>query len=444
MALDQQRNWTVAMAENLHQVTGRGTPSKQPMKKKKDATNEARSPPSWSTLPVYLPDEIILEIVEYLSRFPDARHTLAACCLLSRQWHAAAVPSLYARPWLVGKNFDSFVRAICPSINLHVRKSPLSELVKTLDMSQLIHSSSKSTTARMLGRTKGNLEEFIAPQSGFTIHSFPPLGKCQHLQCLDLSLVSESPPLMELFKTLARLENLKNLRLPRSAGFSNSNNVAAMTWPPNLEYLCLSGGIDAHFLRGTVSFPESLRSLTIEHCPTAKTAAIMHLLATAVRPLPNLETLKLAHLPRLIFCSLDDILYYLPGLKKLSVSVDYITPAVFDLVAQKARADDFSISLPSSTRHDWGPGLPCHLRTLELTNSGNPGTEDKISPIDVLIAIDEGTLPSLRQVRVANTLFWHSQGNAADTEALADALLESAKQRGDEDPAGTGVWTFEG
>jgi len=40
-------------------------------------------------------------------------------------------------------------------------------LVRVLDMSMLVHNGSRSLTARILGRLKGSLEYFVAPQASF-------------------------------------------------------------------------------------------------------------------------------------------------------------------------------------------------------------------------------------------------------------------------------------
>jgi hypothetical protein len=246
------------------------------------------------------------------------------------------------------------------------------------------------------------------------------------LKVLDLTLVSESPPLLELLKTTAHLNELRTLRLPRSSGFGVNHKGTAfpsMPWPPNLQDLCLSGGIDAHFLHGVVSFPQTLRSLTIEHCPQAKGFAVTHLLKTAVRPLQHLEILKIAHMPRLSIHSLDDVLHILPQLHKFSVSADYITPALFD------EGRIFPTTLEIQPTEPETPLVHTNLRTLELTYSGAPsGVEDKVTPIDIMIAIDEGALPKLRQVRVDQALLWQSGGMREDVEALTDALQESAKK----------------
>lgn len=172
---------------------------------------------------------------------------------------------------------------------------------------------------------------------------------------------------------------------------------------------------------------------------------IMHFLNNAVRPLPNVETLRLASLPRLTESSLDCILSVLPGLIKLSVSVDYITPTFFEISGNLEYKEYYAgnvVPREGTSRHEWRDAKVSQLRTLELTASGNPGVEDKISPIDVIIAIDDGQLPNLRQVRVAKSLLWHATNTAADLEALADSLRDSAIEKGVVELGDVGVWTF--
>lgn len=127
-----------------------------------------------------LPIEVLQSIFSY-STVCD-QPTLYACTLVSRAWYSASASSLYKSPVIVGKNFDAFVRAICPSVNAHIRTNGLADLVRTLDMSALVHNGSKSLTARILGRVKEKLEEFVAPQASF---AFVPS---------DLPLIRGLPP----------------------------------------------------------------------------------------------------------------------------------------------------------------------------------------------------------------------------------------------------------
>lgn len=432
MALDVQRNWDVSMAENLQSIklqarerTQKSTLSAADDPKTHQIDHLRR--PSRPT--VYLPDEIILQILDHVQRNAKTQQTLYSCTLLSHQWFDAAVPLLYAHPILYGWNYDPFTRAICPSINLHVRKSPLSELVKVLDMSGLVHQGSKSITARLLGRTKDNLEVFVAPQASFAINCFPALAKCKRLRQLDLSLVTEIASLQILFKTVRGLHNLKELRLPRGSGFGAKPNADDIVWPPTLERLFLSGAIDAHFLYGVVKLPTTLRELAIEHCPLAKGHAVRQFLETISREGIHLKYLKLSHLPQLADTALDYVLTLLPSLQILSISVDYISPNLID-----------------QEWNDLAPGT-LRIRTLELTNSGNPGAEDKLSPLDIMIAMEEGSLSDLREVRVAKSLGWHHSSTAGELDALNDAL-ELAGSNDPPEVAGKvkprpGAWAFD-
>ena len=111
-----------------------------------------------------LPPEVLQSIFSHVK---DDQPALHASTLVIRTWYQSAIPFLYAKPIIDGSNFDPFVRAICPSVNAHIRTNGLAELVRRLDMSRLVHNGSRSLTARLLGRVKGNLEEFVAPQASF-------------------------------------------------------------------------------------------------------------------------------------------------------------------------------------------------------------------------------------------------------------------------------------
>lgn len=114
-----------------------------------------------------LPLEIIEIILSHIPRSYYSQPTLHACTLVSRAWYSASIARLYEKPIIIGKNYDLFVRSVCPSINATIRKNGLAELVRTLDLSRLVHHGSKSLTARLLGRVKIGIEVFIAPQASF-------------------------------------------------------------------------------------------------------------------------------------------------------------------------------------------------------------------------------------------------------------------------------------
>ena len=151
-----------------------------------------------------LPPEVLEQIFLYISSDQSA---LYGCTFISRSWYTASVPFLYHHPYLTGKNFDLFVRAVCPSINSHIRHNGLSVLVRKLDMCRLVHNGQKSLTARLLGRVKENLEEFTAPQASFAcviahrlrssclVESSTDLAASQHqLPCCSFQMQAPSIP----------------------------------------------------------------------------------------------------------------------------------------------------------------------------------------------------------------------------------------------------------
>lgn len=112
-----------------------------------------------------LPPEILELILSQIAE--PSQRVFHAAALVSRAWYPTAIKYLYGSPILTGKHFDYFIRSVCPSINAHVRYNGLADLIKKLDLSLLVHNGSRSLTARLLGRVKQNLEEFIAPQASF-------------------------------------------------------------------------------------------------------------------------------------------------------------------------------------------------------------------------------------------------------------------------------------
>ncbi|KAK0112445.1 hypothetical protein ONS96_001684 [Cadophora gregata f. sp. sojae] len=191
------------------------------------------TPPSESQQtrsPLHLPSEIISLILAHIPRTQTSQPTLWAFTLVSRSFYACTIATLYHRPYITPNNFSLFVRTICPSKNAHIIPTPLSPLVQRLDMGALVHNSSKSLTARLLGRLKGNIQQFVAPQASFAINSFAALGKCREMRLLDLSLISASISNKLLFQTLSHLPNLHTLFFPRS---SASDALETITKPYN-------------------------------------------------------------------------------------------------------------------------------------------------------------------------------------------------------------------
>jgi hypothetical protein len=118
---------------------------------------------------IFLPTEIIIRIVTFVDAADGSQQCLHACCLVSRQWYSASVALLYAEPDFQHA-FEKFTATVCPPIATSKSKTDpgLGSLVRVLDMSPLVHHSTNSVTARLLGRVKKNLEVFIAPMISFS------------------------------------------------------------------------------------------------------------------------------------------------------------------------------------------------------------------------------------------------------------------------------------
>lgn len=113
----------------------------------------------------FLPAELLLHVFSYLGpSLLERQSALHACCLVCRRWYVTAVPMLYEHPLNLERCFDRFAAAILSPRSPHAPKSELlGRYLRFLDMSQLVHHSSNSVTAKLLARTKDGLEVFIAP-----------------------------------------------------------------------------------------------------------------------------------------------------------------------------------------------------------------------------------------------------------------------------------------
>ncbi|EKD11972.1 F-box domain protein [Drepanopeziza brunnea f. sp. 'multigermtubi' MB_m1] len=360
---------------------------------------------------ILLPTEIITQILTYIPRRPASQSTFHALCLVSRAWYTAAIGPLYIRPYITPNNFSQFVSTVCPSKNAHILPSPLSVLVRSLDMGELVHNSSKSLTARLLGRLKGNLEQFVAPQASFAINSFAALSKCTSLTHLDLSLLSASISNKMLFQSLAHLTHLETLLFPRSSALDQNIDTLPYTWPPKLRALHLAGGISDDFLLTHMStLPLTLQKISIQHCSSVHPHAITHVLETLG---PQLTHLTIRHPMRHLFpSSLDTLLTFCPSLLALRISADFISPALFTPAA-----------IP-----------PNHsLRILDLECSTDPTADVDIQADSVYEAAESGLLPDLRRVCVSARLAW---GASEKTRRDAADLLEVMEEGESERPLG--------
>ncbi|KAK1147439.1 hypothetical protein N8T08_001521 [Aspergillus melleus] len=286
---------------------------------------------------IYLPTEIVLHIVGIIAADESRRQeTLHACCLISRQWYSAAIAPLYEKPHVgTGVAFGKFTDTISPPIGARKSKLNLGSLVHRLDLSGLVHHSSNSLTARLLGRVKENLEVFIAPRVSFSTNSLPALSKCTNLRSLDLSLVGDPIPFTNLKQALSRLRKLNTLRLPQSTSLtsaeSTSLSTTAVEWPPQITRLQLSGRFNPLTIP-TFAWPASLTSLSLKNCADLSVSNLGSLLSS---PYLNhsLRRLSISGANRgLQPESINAILAFLPGLTTLSVPGDMVDDTFFDIL----------------------------------------------------------------------------------------------------------------
>ncbi|KAF8859928.1 hypothetical protein BDZ45DRAFT_339289 [Acephala macrosclerotiorum] len=411
-ALDAQSNWNVEMSK----------PFRIPIHLKDRLSLRGGTPipvilPSKAGREVLLPSEVISHILSYIPHRSSTQGTFWACALVSRAWYSASITTLYGQPFLTGSNFNEFVTTVCPSKNAHIRQSALSVFVKRLDMGDLVHNSSRSLTARLLGRLKGNIEEFVAPQASFAINSFAALSKCTKLRHLDLSLISASISNKLLFSTLKSLTELETLFFPRSSSYDQQAEAEPYSWPPRLKALHLAGGISDNFLCTHLSnVSPTLARLSIQSCPQVHVSSLLAMLEKIGSQLRHL-TIR-APMPHLFQGSLDSLFLDLPSLTALRISADYISDALFS-----------AESIPQD--HP--------LRILDLECSPTAGADVEISATAIYDAVERGQLSNLRSVRVSMRLAWAAtEGTRLDASDLLEIIEENEMER----PLGvlTGVW----
>jgi hypothetical protein len=279
--------------------------------------------------PVHLPSETIDNIVDLVAGQQDEKARQArlwSLCLVSRDWYSVAVKHLYRSPVLGTRNFDLFIRTLCPPLNSKVRYVGLEDLVEDLRMGDLAYVTSSSMTARLLRRTKKSLVTFEAPSHSMSTSSLAPISKLATLQRLDLSRDKYDFDIYALLRAVHPLQKLHHLCLPRGAlsSYPESSPPSQLTWPPNLDYL-EANNTAPYYPRQWQSFinhlPPSLRTLSFQHLRSdTALAGITNLDAEA----PQVTSL-IVEADEGVDCiqdndvSLYNLLRVFPGLIKLSL-----------------------------------------------------------------------------------------------------------------------------
>jgi hypothetical protein len=295
--------------------------------------------------------------------------------------------------------------------------------VKILDLSHIVHQSTKATTARLLNRTKPSLETFIAPQASFAINCWASLSKCKKLRILNLSLISESISYQSLNQTIRQLPQLAELHLPRcgrrleDTKDTGEGHGMQVQWPPRLEHLSLSGSVHGKFMWDMLNtphhFPSTLYSLNICHTPSTDHALIKTLLETVAGQLTHVT---LRDLPAVKQGRLNGVLEWLPNLTDLTIATDYI--------------DEHFGYMPAGFNPTMWP-LSKPLTSFTLLTSGAHSTDPSraFTPVDLFTLIDERFLGRLRYLNIAQSTGWATKDEGScEVEALESALCELDKE----------------
>ncbi|RMZ72915.1 f-box domain [Pyrenophora seminiperda CCB06] len=385
----------------------------------------------------YLPDELLLEIVAHIRSWErQERQTVLARFAAVNRW--VTIRQLYESPYLSGGAYDLFIRTICPSVIERIKPTALASLVKELDLSHIVHQGNKSTTARLLGRTKASLEVFVAPQASFAINCWASLSKCSRLRVLDLSFTDMSGPSrvsecinhQSLNQTIRQLVDLRELCLPRcSSRYEQSGLSTNVRWPPRLQHLSLSGSVSGMFLwdmlRQPDNFPPTFSSLSIHHSPGLDQQSIkplLHSLSSA------LTTLSLRDLPAVKQGRFNSLLAWLPHLTSLTIALDYIDSR-------------FGSMPPDFTPTRWREAKP--LRSLTIVSCGRAGDDParSFTPTDLYSLIDERWLGRLRYLSIGQSTEWDRGVEMEEQLGALEALLLEELDR---ENWVEGRWHYEG
>lgn len=225
----------------------------------------------------HLPPEVIEIILLHVRLRRSSRAVqkdLWSCCLVSQEWYGATIQYLYEAPLLLPRNFPNFSRTLSPSLSTRGRRLGLERLVQHLNMGLLAYESQKSTTSRLLSRTKSSLKSFVAPAVSFSTTSLAPLSKCFSLQHLDLSHDQYDFNLMRLLRSINDLSCLVRLSLPKDCP-SSSDEVDELredSWPKRLTSLHFNTSKTAALVSDGSNFvarlPQNLDDLTFNNLPT--------------------------------------------------------------------------------------------------------------------------------------------------------------------------------
>lgn len=338
-----------------------------------------------------------IELVHYILQILHFKRQLKPKFLrVSKLFYQLTMPMIYESPRLKATNFFAFVDTVS-------NNKPIGNHIRQLDLSHIIQSGKNAFVAKLLKRSRKSLELFVAPQTSFGLGPLVSLKNCENLTVLDLRLVSETLNLAQLFNSISQLTKLTRLSFPRSSIEIESGLVPTIQWPPRLTALRILGGISDEFLINS-NLPSTITQLEFAHCPAIEDYGIKTLL---YRFGNNLKVLKVEYpMPGLKEDSLDIIFEACPNLVSLLIYVDYIS------------SDFFEEGYLPFLDHD----RP--LKTLYIESSGMLGTSTKLHPLDLAMALSDGRLACLKNIRCTAKLGWDPESEFIQT------IVDVLEQRG--------------
>jgi len=285
----------------------------------------------------YLPPEVLELIIDHLRyrrRAAAAQKDLWSCCLVAKGWYNTTIKYLYEAPVLTSRNFADFANTLSPSIASRNRRVGLEDFVQHLNMGGLAYESKKSTTARLISRTKKSLRTFVGPAVSFSTTCLAPLSRCSRLEHLDLSRDSYDFELYELMRSIKAIPSLSELNLPKDCIVHDYSALKPMEeqvqefWPSTLRVLQLN---EQRFEPAAwqwkillAGFPPMLTNLSFRNCTSYD--AFDHI-ADADQEVPQVKTLAIS-------VGRGDDTYYFNQLVKpfpnvVKLTVPAITPWIF-------------------------------------------------------------------------------------------------------------------
>ncbi|RMZ86133.1 hypothetical protein DV737_g34, partial [Chaetothyriales sp. CBS 132003] len=362
----------------------------------------APSSTSFACLPT-LPPEIIQVVIGFLDRqliqdLAQRQRSLWACCLLSRAWYSGTVKALYRWPLLTGRNFDHFIRTLCPAVHSDTRAIGLERLVVDLDMGALAYESSKHLTARLLRRARHSLETFVAPARSFSRAALVPISKSVKLHSLDLSHDAYGFDLRDLLRYVHDLEHLQFLSLPQDAlgCMRDSPRRLALQWPPRLTHLQLNGRLTVDIPDWdalVAGFPPSLAALDFVGM---KDMDLMWTLKHSTATATQIKRIVIGEPATASDCELTGLFRVFAGLVRLSMPMSAWKPGEF---GQRPVA--------------------CKMERLQLTR----GQGKQTAPAPGAVLNFAKSLPALRRIDLEGESFQgNGQAGLRDLEELLRLL----------------------